>query len=276
MTVVGILHPGAMGAQIGRCMVATGTRVLWASNDRTTETAKRATAAGLEDVKDVTTIAEQADIIIAACLPDQAVDVASDVWAAGFKGLYVDANAIPPSSKTRIAELFPQSFVDGGIIGPPPVNKGTTCLYLSGSLASKVAGLFPDASDMKAVTLEGSVTAASALKMTYTAWSTGALALMLNARAMAEGAGVGAAFEAEWERMQPGLKAKRDEQIADLTHHGLASEAEMFGCADMAEAGGLPDGIFRGAADVYKRIESFQGSGTPATLEKALELIRKK
>ena len=59
---------------------------------------------------------------------------------AGFEGVYVDANAISPMRAREIAAIQPR-FVDGGIVGGPPDEPGTT-LYLSGAGAASVAVLF--------------------------------------------------------------------------------------------------------------------------------------
>ena len=59
------------------------------------------------------------------------------IRAAGFNGLFVDANAIVPETAKAIAPT-----VDGGVIGGPPRVAGTTRLYLSGPCAVEVAALF--------------------------------------------------------------------------------------------------------------------------------------
>jgi len=66
--------------------------VLWASEGRSRATADRAKAAGLDDAGTVASVAGDAEMIISVCPPHAATDMA---WAVhGFRGLYVDANAI--------------------------------------------------------------------------------------------------------------------------------------------------------------------------------------
>ena len=63
----------------------------------------------------------------------------------GFTGLYLDANAISPGTAREVAQLITANggrYVDGGIIGPPPVTAGATRLYLSGPDAAQVQELF--------------------------------------------------------------------------------------------------------------------------------------
>ena len=59
--------------------------------------------------------------------------------------MYVDANAVSPATAreiARIVEAGGASYVDGGIIGTPPVAPGFIRLYLSGARAGEVQRLF--------------------------------------------------------------------------------------------------------------------------------------
>src|SRR3954453_3571652 len=135
---VGLLHPGEMGAAVGAALVGTGRQVVWASEGRSAETRARADAAGLEDVRTVAEVA-RSDLVVSVCPPHAALEVAGSI--AGFGGLFVDANAIAPATARRVAVAVERS-VDGGIVGPPPREPGTTRLYLSGREAPAVAELF--------------------------------------------------------------------------------------------------------------------------------------
>ena len=95
--VIGLLHPGEMGAAVGRCLTGAGHEVLWASEGRGPQTAARARAAGLTDAGTPAEVADRADIIFSICPPHASMDVA---WAVqGFGGLFVDANAISPADR---------------------------------------------------------------------------------------------------------------------------------------------------------------------------------
>src|SRR6202043_2839545 len=64
---------------------------------------------------------------------------------AGVGGVYVDANAGSPTPAREIAAIVEAggaSYVDGGIIGSPPVAPGFIRLYLSGARAGEVQRLF--------------------------------------------------------------------------------------------------------------------------------------
>src|SRR4051812_14630991 len=131
--VVGLLHPGEMGAVVGACVDG---EVTWASEGRSEDTRVRADA--FRDAGTVTALVAEADVILSICPPHAAVDVARA--CAGFAGIYVDANAISPQRAREVTTLQPR-FVDGGIVGGPPTELGTT-LYLSGDEADTVARLF--------------------------------------------------------------------------------------------------------------------------------------
>src|SRR5258708_25289398 len=134
--VIGLRHPGEMGAAVGRCVTGAGYGVLWASEGRGPETAARARAAGLADAGTAAEMAERADVILAICPPHAALDTA---WAVqGFGGLYVDANAISPATAREVALMVEEggaTYVDGGVIGLPPALAASTRLDLSGGQA---------------------------------------------------------------------------------------------------------------------------------------------
>ncbi len=61
---------------------------------------------------------------------------------AGFRGLYLDANAISPQRAIKIGKMLEANgihFVDGGIIGGPAWTPKETWLYLSGEDAKEIA-----------------------------------------------------------------------------------------------------------------------------------------
>src|SRR5206468_592845 len=95
---VALLHPGEMGAAIGACLHGRGLRVVWASAGRSAATRSRANAAGLEDLGALERALGVADIVLSVCPPHGALALAREVAGHGFKGVYVDANAISPAT----------------------------------------------------------------------------------------------------------------------------------------------------------------------------------
>ena len=71
--VVGLLHPGEMGAVVGGLLRAAGHTVLWASEGRSAATRARAEAAGLEDAGSVADVARRAAVILSICPPHAAL-----------------------------------------------------------------------------------------------------------------------------------------------------------------------------------------------------------
>ena len=114
---IGLLHPGEMGAAVGAALRASGHTVLWTSTGRSAATAERAEEAGLEGVGTIEELGRRSDVILSLCPPHAAVDVARSLTR--FAGIYVDANAVSPATARRITELVGR-YVAGGIIGSPP------------------------------------------------------------------------------------------------------------------------------------------------------------
>jgi 3-hydroxyisobutyrate dehydrogenase-like beta-hydroxyacid dehydrogenase len=250
--VIGLLHPGEMGAEVGRCLTGRGLAVRWASAGRGQESAGRARAAGLRDAGTATELAAGADVILSVCPPHAALDVARSV--AGFRGLYVDANAVSPATAREVASVITRgggSYVDGGIIGLPPQAPGSTRLYLSGGRAAEVSGLF-EGTDLETRVL-GSDFAASALKMAYAGWTKGTAALILAIRALAHAEGVEQDLLAEWALSQPGLEQRWESAARSAAAKGWRWVAEMEEIAATMTAAHLPDGFHQAAAEVYRR-----------------------
>jgi len=270
---IGLLHPGSMGAEVGRCLVAAGHRVMWASEGRSAETIERASSAGLEDVC-LEQLVNDAQYIFSICPPASALDVAKSVKQLGFTGTYVDTNAIAPSTSEKVAQLFEEcKFVDGSIIGEPPKVAGTTRLYFSGAAAVKVSRLF-HATALLSMPLKGTLTAASSLKMAYAAWTKGTAALLLNARALADGAGVGDALDEEWSISQPGLVERSANIPGVCGPNAWCWTGEMEEVAKTFDEAGLPGRFHTAAAEVYTRLSSLKGrERSPPNLAEAMSLL---
>jgi 3-hydroxyisobutyrate dehydrogenase-like beta-hydroxyacid dehydrogenase len=239
---VGLLHPGEMGAAVGAVLRGQGHRVLWASEGRSDETRTRAEAAGLEDVGSVAQVAE-ADVVFSICPPHAALDVAR---SARFGGIYVDANAVSPATAAQVADAV-ERFVDGGIVGSPPREAGTTRLYLSGEGAAEVAALFSGS------VLDARVVSnASAVKMAYAAWTKGTAAMLLAIRELARREGVEETLLAEWDLSQPELRDRYDRALRSAEAKGWRWVGEMEEIAATFEADGLSGGFHRAAAEVYR------------------------
>jgi len=251
MSTIGVLNPGAMGSAVGAVLRAASHEVLWASEGRSAASAERAERAGLLDAGAVAALLDRADVVFSICPPHAAVELAESV--AGFDGIYVDANAIAPQTARAVqAALGPGGarLVDGGIIGPPPATAGTTRLFVSGDDAPAVARLFAGGA-LEAIVLPGDVGAASALKMTYAAWTKGTAALLVAIRDAARAHGVEDALHDEWARSQPDLAERLPRAVQSAADKGWRWEGEMREIAATFAAAGLPDGFHLAAAEVF-------------------------
>ena len=266
---IGLLHPGEMGVTIGAAARGNEVRVVWASDGRGARTRGRADAAGLTDVGSLSALVEHSRIILSVCPPHAATELARAVAEQRFPGVYVDANAVSPATVgnvRQIVEAGGASFVDGGIIGPPALTPGTTRLYLSGAESARVADCFRRG-PLEACVLERPPGAASALKMTYAAYTKGSAALLIAIRTLAISEGVDEALIREWELSQAELPNRSAGAVRSNAAKAWRFSGEMEEIADTFAAAGLPDGFHRAAAEVYRRMTGYKDAATPPSVE---------
>lgn len=276
MKTIGLIHPGAMGAAVAVALKTSKEKVIWASEGRSEESKTRALHAGLEDVVDLESLVQKSDLIFSVCPPALALELATKVASFGFKGLYVDANAIAPETSSEVSRLIRNigaGFVDGSVVGGPPKEKGETRIYFSGEQVEEICSLF-NASLFEAINLGSNETAASALKMAYAAWTKGSSALLLNVRALAKGAGVEEALLKEWHLSLPELELRSHRTAFTASQKAWRFIGEMQEISKTFKDLGLPDGFHKAATEVYEGLASFKGRNDHSTqevLEKLLE-----
>lgn len=279
---LGLLHPGAMGATVGAAARAAGHEVLWLSTGRSAQSRARAEAAGLLACADLATLVGSVAGIVAVCPPEAAVSLAGEVMAAGFNGLYLDANAVAPATSRVIQDLVESTagpgssavYVDGGIIGPPALRPGTTRLYLSGPASTQVCDWFRG-SALDARRVDGPAGAASALKMCYAAYTKGSSALLLGVRALAEAEGVSSALLSEWALSQPELARRSEATARGTAPKAWRFVAEMEEIAASFEARQLPGGFHHAAAQLYALLSEFK-DGEDVTLAAVLQALSRR
>ena len=252
MTTIGVLHPGDMGAAIGASLRNRGFAVLWASTGRGASTTRRAADAGLQDAGTLARLCTESDVVLSICPPHAAVEVAKSVAAQGFSGVYVDANAISPATAAEVAALVATAeYVDGGVIGPLPTESSPSRLYLSGERAGELAGIL-GGGPLEAIAIDGGPTAASALKMTYAAWTKGTAAMLLAVRETAAANGVLDPLLAEWSRSQPALAGRLAGAQRSAATKGWRWTGEMREIAATFQNAGQPAGFHQAAAAIYE------------------------
>jgi 3-hydroxyisobutyrate dehydrogenase-like beta-hydroxyacid dehydrogenase len=254
--VVGVLHPGAMGAALGAALKPVAGQVIWAAAGRSDRTAKRAELADLVAVPDVARLVARSDVVVSVCPPDAALSLARQAAASATPdrpAIYVDANAVAPETVTAIAALFgPDRVVDGAVIGGPAWHAGDTMLWLAGAQAGAVAALF-DGSPFRSRTLPGALGTASALKACFALQSKALPALWATLAAAADRYGVAAEIRAELAR--DGVDLDRELGTFERRASGKAWRwsGEMDEAAATFAAVGLPAGFSAAAAETYRR-----------------------
>ncbi len=210
---------------------------------------------------------------VASAVADEAARVAKDTGAEGR--IFVDCNAISPGRSRQIAATVHaagMSYVDGGLIGAPPSPGRPTALFLSGEGGDVVADALRTP-EIRAEWLGPEpAAAASALKMSYAAWTKGLNALVLSIRALARAEGVDEALVAEWQRSQPAALAAVDRAPA-TAEKAWRWVAEMREIATSLDEAGLPDGAFLSAAEVYRRLERYKDIGEPPTADEMVDAV---
>jgi 3-hydroxyisobutyrate dehydrogenase-like beta-hydroxyacid dehydrogenase len=244
-----VLHPGAMGAAVAACLVGRGHEVGWLRTGRTEATLRRAEQSGLVPFDDLADLLKHSDIVFSICPPHGALEVARQL--AVFRGIVVDANAVSPETSVLIGRTVTGGgrYVDGGIIGPPPVTAGTTRLYLAGD-DGEVASLF-DGSALEVVRLAGAPPAASALKMTYAAWTKTTAALLVSIRRTAAAYGVDDDLVTEWAISQPQLAGAWLQARQQSHEKGWRWSYELAEVGRTFAAVGQPEGFGAAASEVF-------------------------
>jgi hypothetical protein len=258
--VVGVLHPGAMGAALGSAVKPRAGVVIWAAAGRSPTTAKRAELADLVAVPDIAALARRSHLVVSICPPHAALAVAAEVARAladrpvAHRPLYLDANAVAPGTVAEIARLLgAERVIDGAVIGPPAYRAGQSVLWLAGPHARAVAALFADGVFGTRV-LGERAGAASALKACFALHSKALPALWLQLAEAAGRAGVAAELRAELTRAGVNL----DERLRAITER-VGSKAwrwagEMDEAATAMAELGLAEGFSRAAAEVYRHL----------------------
>jgi 3-hydroxyisobutyrate dehydrogenase-like beta-hydroxyacid dehydrogenase len=256
--IVAVIAPGMMGSAVAKRLTAHGLEVRTLLDGRGAETLARAKDAGMTGASDAQ-IAE-CDFILSILPPGSALGLAEQLApalrAASKKPVYIDCNALDPATVLRIARVVEETgatFVDGGIIGPPPEGDGkSTKIYLSGPDAAKVTILQQYGLTMPVQ--PGPIGAASAMKMSYAGITKGFTALGAAMMLAATRAGTAEALKAELSGSQPALYNWLTKQMPKMYSKAYRWVAEMEEIA--AFVGEDPAGakFYQGAAELYARI----------------------
>jgi 3-hydroxyisobutyrate dehydrogenase-like beta-hydroxyacid dehydrogenase len=271
--VVAVIAPGAMGAAVGKRLFDNGVKVLTSLQGRSPETAVRAKAAGMQTASDHEIAG--ADFILSILPPGDALSLAQRfvpaLTASNAKPVYVDCNAINPKTVERVAAAIAPTecaFVDAGIIGSPPAPvpnpqpgqgkvAGSPRFYASGPAAARFATLRDYGLDVRV--LDGALSAASALKMSYAGITKGTQAIGAAMMLAAARAGSADALFDELQASQKELFPWLKRSLAQMPPKAYRWVAEMHEIAGFVGDDPTARELYEGAADFYEKFaENFE------------------
>ena len=256
--IVAIVAPGTMGAGIGRRLTENKVTVLTSLAGRSEESAKRAREAGKHPVEEHA-LAE-ADFLLSIIPPGDALDLARRLapvlTASNRKLIYVECNAVSPATMQKIAKEIAATgcpFVGAGIIGPPPKpGSANTKIYASGPAAADLARLNDYGLIVRV--LDGPVTAASALKMSYAGITKGFTALGATMMLAATRGGSAEALRNELAESRPDLLRYLSNQIPSMYSKAYRWVAELDEIASFIGDERAEHEMLVAAARLYERI----------------------
>ncbi len=259
---VAILSPGDMGHAVGRALSAHGLRIVTCLEGRSERTRGLSEAAGFVNLPSLKSLVSEADLILSIMPPSAAVaaarSVAAAIGATGSKPYYADCNAVSPATARAIEALFSDcgaSFVDAGIIGPPP-GKGAqpTRFYVSGPQAEVIDAI--DGAGISVRQMGPEIGRASAIKMCYAAVTKGSWTLFTAALTTAEVMGLTDLYLAELESSRPHVAAEMRRMVPRLPVDAGRWIGEMEEIAATLGDAGLPREFHEGAANLFRLLEN--------------------
>jgi L-threonate 2-dehydrogenase len=263
-----------MGAGVGKRLADNGIKVLTSLKGRSAETQARAKAAGMSDVSEEEIA--RSDFVLSILPPGDALSLAQHfvpvLTAGNAKPVYVDCNAINPKTVDKVAAAIAPTgclFADAGIIGQPPkLGDAGPRFYASGPAAQRFATLREYGLDVRV--LNGAMSAASALKMSYAGITKGTQAIGAAMMLAATRAGNADDLFAELQGSQKEMLAWFKRSLSAMPPKAYRWIAEMQEIAGFVGEDPSAHELYQGAAHFYERIaedfESGKKSDTTALL----------
>ncbi len=202
----------------------------------------------------------ESDFLLSIVPPGDALALAKRLAgvlaAANRKPVYVECNAVSPRTMLEIAEVVGATgcpFVGAGIIGPPPKpGSANTKFYASGPTAGRFATLNDYGLIVRV--LQGPLTAASALKMSYAGITKGFTALGAAMMLAATRGGSAAALQAELAESRPDLLGYLTRQVPAMYSKAYRWVAELEEIAEFVGNDHAEHAMLTAAARLYERI----------------------
>ncbi len=269
---IGVINPGKMGICVASTLQNSGHEVYWVAEGRSPQSRQRAEEFNLIDAGSLEALCETCAVIVGVCPPHAAEEVAEQVLACAFQGVYLDVNAIAPQRAIRIGQAMHKAgvdFVDGGIIGIPVWERGRTWLYLSGEKAGEALAYFSEG-PLETGVVGDDIGKASALKMCYAAYTKGTTALLCGILATAEVMGVRSELEMQWSRNWANFGEQAGERVRNVTAKAWRFAGEMAEIAATFRQAGMPGEFHDAARMIYERIADFKDAEAKPALKDVL------
>ena len=255
---VAIIAPGSMGSAVGRRLTENKVKVLTSLTGRSAASAARAGAADMQAASDRELT--EADFLLSIVPPGDALGLARRLagvlTAANKKPVYVECNAVSPQTVNQIEKVIAATgcpFVGAGIIGPPPKPGSTnTKFYASGPQAAEFAKLNDYGLIVRV--LDGPLTAAAALKMSYAGITKGFTALGAAMMLAATRGGSAQALKAELAESRPDLLGYLTRQVPDMYAKAYRWVAELEEISAFVGKDHAGHAMLDAAARLYERI----------------------
>ena len=258
---IAVMSPGDMGHAVGRALGESGFRVITALAGRSARSRDLAARGGLEDVDTLAQMISQADLVLSIMPPDAATAFASAAADAmrdtGATPVYADCNAIAPATTQKIGGIVGAAgatFIDGGIVGPPPGRAAPPRLYVSGPEADALLPL--GGAELTVVPLGPDVGRASAVKMCYAALNKGMMTLEAAVLLASSQLGVYDELKAELAGSQQAALKRMENRVPWLATDAERWTGEMEEIAATFAAAGLPANFHLAAADIFRLLSS--------------------
>jgi len=254
-----------MGAAVGRSLLSKGYTVVAALNGRSERTRTLAARHGIGNVGSIDQLVRQCDVILSILAPSAASVAAQQVSAAmratAARPLFVDCNSIAPQTARKAADSVSAAggrFLDAAFIGPPPGGTVATRLYVAGPDATELRALETDHIEIRVLGADPGL--ASALRICYSAFGEGLLAVAAELLVAAERFGIEQSLRAELLENRGTAYEWFMRLLPSITARAQRSAREMEEVALAIEALGLTPKPFQGVADLYRWIAEAQST----------------
>jgi len=256
---IAVIAMGEMGSGVARRLHERGATVITSLAGRSAASAARAEKAGATALSTDDELVAQAGTILSIVPPGDAVALgerlAPAIRRAARKPVYVDCNAVSPQTAERIGEVLKGTgctYVDAGIIGPPPGPNSRTIFYASGPGAKEFERL--SAHGLTIRLMDGPNGAASAMKLSYAGITKGCTAIGSAMMLGATRGGTAAALLQELSESQPMLLNWMRGFVSRMPPKAYRWVAEMEEIAKFQEDDKAAEAMYLGIARFYQQI----------------------